>query len=362
MILYILGLVMKERLLVKYLKTDPGISFQRGAVIQTREVLHLLDHTAPLAALLKIPLLVEEDSLVDAVRRFYPDVSIEQIPLLATKWLELGKRYDALFQCAFWIPPLTYLFQETFQDQVQLVFVPHGQSDKGYRTPVLDLYPKQPHVLLYGDLQETMLKELSLWPLPSFSKVGNYRLHHYLSKKKFYDDLGGQILQQFPKKQPLLLYAPTWSDPDQSSSFFSYTEALLKELPETWNLVIKLHPLLEAREPALFYSFLWKLEKKTNVLLLSDFPPVYPLLNAADAYLGDFSSVGYDFLFFEKPMFFCPDGQNLPSRLRQCGTIIDFSRPLEELLQRDNPFREAQRNLYHLAFGAKGEPQRSGSC
>src|SRR5262249_26302706 len=103
--------------------------------------------------------------------------------------------------------------------------------------------------------------------------------------------------------------------------------SVIDYLPAEQNLLVKLHPRLELDDPGLYYFLVGKYEKKPNVLFLKDFPLVYPLLAKATAYIGDMSSVGYDFLPFNRPMFFL-NQQKRDSKsdralaLFQCGIEI----------------------------------------
>src|SRR5262249_34231107 len=103
---------------------------------------------------------------------------------------------------------------------------------------------------------------------------------------------------------PIILYAPTWMDLEESSTFFDTYQYLLGNLPADYNMIVKLHPRLELDDTVNYYHIVGKYESKPNILFLKDFPLVYPLLAHTDLYIGDMSSVGYDFLPFNKPMFF----------------------------------------------------------
>jgi hypothetical protein len=165
------------------------------------------------------------------------------------------------------------------------VFCPHGQSDKGYAHPLLAPYAQQDVVLLYGELLQTMLKELGI--TARSAKVGNYRLSFYLKHKKFYDELAEQeLFSRIPQKKRTLLYAPTWNDADTATTFFQWAPTLLSNIPEEWNILIKLHPLLEQRDPVRFYQIAALAENKPNAMLVLDFPVIYPLLARSDIYLG----------------------------------------------------------------------------
>jgi hypothetical protein len=306
----------------------------KTAAFNTGSDIHLLDHIAPLASLLQIPLIVTEELNAELGARYYPDVEIQYWPDLEHRLGEICEQYDALIECKYWQPHLKYLFQTLYKKKMHLIFCPHGFSDKGTQTPLLAPYATQDAALLYGPRHFEMLKTLNALP-PLYIFVGNYRLTY--SQKH-------PLL--LPKKGKTVLYAPTWRDADQSTSFFDYGAKVIQELPNDWNLILKPHPLLEQRDPAQFYRLTALGEKKENVLLLNNFPPVYPVLSIADIYLGDASSVGYDFLYFNRPLYFFPSKQNLP--LHRAGKVIDPTKNL--YLQMDVKPKD-QTAFYEEVFG-----------
>jgi hypothetical protein len=318
-----------------------------AAAFNTGSDTHLLDHIAPLAALHSMPLITTEELNTHLAKRFYPQVILRYMPDLEFKLKEIAEEFDTLYECKYWAPHLKLLFRQLYNKEMELIFCPHGQSDKGYQAPLLAPYATQSKVLIYGQLMKTMLKELKV-PLPKHELIGNYRLSFYQKHQSFYDALAEeQIFSKLPSQNRTVLYAPTWRDADQASSFFSYCKPLISQLPQDWNLLIKLHPLLEQRDPAQFYSIATLIAEKPNALIVQEFPPVYPILSKADVYLGDASSVGYDYLTFERPMFFFPASR---ARLHSCGIIIDPTRNIYTQMEKQNSFASAQQKLYKLAF------------
>jgi CDP-glycerol glycerophosphotransferase (TagB/SpsB family) len=232
---------------------------------------------------------------------------------------------------------------------MRLVFCPHGQSDKGFKAPLLAPYAAQDIVLVYGPLLIQMLKELHIWPrIQQHLVVGNYRLQFYQKYRAFYDAI---LEREAPidRKKKTLLYAPTWKDADEASSFFQQAAKVIRELPQDWNLIFKVHPLLEQRDPAHFYRIAAQAEQKENVFFIDECPLIYPFLERADLYLGDASSVGYDFLYFERPLYFFPT--DTPGRIRRCGRVIDPNQNLYLQLERENIWMREQNQLYRFAFG-----------
>jgi hypothetical protein len=316
----------------------------RCAAFNTGPDFHLLDHIAPLAE--HMPLITTEELNTALAKRYYPQVEVRYMPDLEFKLGQIADEFDTLFECKYWQPHLKTLFRQLFRKEMQLVFCPHGQSDKGYRTPLLAPYAEQDAVLIYGPLMLDMLKELKV-PIPKHAIVGNYRFDFYQKHRTFYDNLAAQEVP-LDRTKRTLLYAPTWFDADGATSFFRHGAQVIEQLPSDWNLILKLHPLIEQRNPAEFYALSGLADKKPNLFLVHEFPPVYPLLALADAYLGDHSSVGYDFLIFNRPLYFLPT--DAPGRLHASGTTLDLSKNIYSQLEhppKDNT------TLYRYAFSEK---------
>ncbi len=320
----------------------------RCAAFNTGPDFHLLDHIAPLAHRLQMPLILPEELNHTLAQRYYPQVHSHLMPDLEHQLALIAEQFDVLFECKYWAPHLKTLFRQLYRKEMRLVFCPHGQSDKGYAAPLLAPYAFQDAVLLYGPLLLQMLNDLQI-PLPPYTFIGNYRLSFYEKHRAFYDSLVQEQFPLLPQKRTLL-YAPTWRDADQATSFFQHGPTVLNQLPADWNLLLKLHPLLEQRDPAHFYSIAALTENKPNVFLVHEFPPVYPLLARADAYLGDASSIGYDFLHFQRPLYFFPTKH--PGRLHACGTLLDPTQNLYSQMEKSPSLQEQQQKLYEFAFGS----------
>ena len=124
----------------------------RCAAVNSGPDFHLLDHIAPLAHLMNMPLLLTEEKNFELARRYYPQVDAQYHPDLEHRLSFLAEQFDALFECKYWAPHLKRLFRDLYRKDMRLVFCPHGQSDKGYAAPLLSLYSTQDLVLLYGEL------------------------------------------------------------------------------------------------------------------------------------------------------------------------------------------------------------------
>lgn len=285
---------------------------------------HLLDHIAPLSYFLKIPLYVDDENLSILMKKYYPQIKCFYKPNLNFQFLA---NFDAIISCNYWLQE-DKIALETFNKKTKLIFCPHGNSDKGHLNPTnLLLFSNSDIVFLYGDHMVSLLRKLEVFDkIKNHFFIGNYRYRFYKKFKKFYDKIvSNEIFSKLNKNNLTILYAPTWKDNENSSSFFTFYEKIINDLPENYNLIIKLHPNLESKNPLEFYTTI-KETNKPNVVLTYQMPLVYPILNKTDIYLGDFSSVGYDFLTFEKPMYFIDPFQrkaNHPSLfLQRCGEQI----------------------------------------
>lgn len=316
------------------------------ATFNTGDNPHLLDHIAPLAYILKAPLILNDPALLPLATKYYPQVSIELKTNLNKELKELTSKYDTFIECKYWNPELRWMLRHLYQAKTKLIFCPHGQSDKGFEAPLLAPYTTQDGVLLYGPLMKLMLQKLKLWEqLPPHAMIGNYRKTFYETFSAFYDPLiEKDVFSRFAKKQPTLLYAPTWRDADQATTFFTHLEPLLKALPAHWNLLVKPHPLLKRKTPELFYqqNFL----EKSNVLFLKELPLVYPLLARVNAVLSDASSISYDALSFPCSLLFF---QKKQTPIYQCGIEVT-PETLFPLLEKELPLSKQRKKLYAVAF------------
>ncbi len=287
-------------------------SFKGVALVGDSQV-NNADHLGPIAAIMGIPLLFLNESDTDLCKDIYPDIEIGTPPYSEFHAEYMISTYDVLFLSDLW--PQNK-FENTFGElqikykkPMRHVFCPHGYSDKSYY--LVDCV-NEDVPLIYGQNMLDLLKEHHVDHLLKQHVItGNYRYTYYKKHKEHFDKIVQErYLSQFEKKQTTLLYAPTWMDMEEASTFFDSLEALLDQLPDEYNMIVKLHPRLEVHScpeldtAALYHHLIGKYLKKKNVVFVEYFPLVFPLLAATDIYIGDTTSVGYDFLIFNKPMFF----------------------------------------------------------
>jgi hypothetical protein len=272
---------------------------------------HYIDHLAPFCILMGWPLLVCNQEIAETCRKFYPQLNIAEVDVF------LLKMPPCIVTCH--PRPMIQAILGPFRPfRGKLLWLPHGLSDKGWKTPFFQALAGEDLLLVYGQKMRDMLQAKKV-PIPQFS-IGNFRYEFYLKNRPFYDSL---------RTKRSILYAPTWDDAEQNGTFWEAFPKLIEQIP---NLTIKIHPNTQQKYAS-------RLERLRGLAeFLDDFPPIYPLLNKTDLYIGDMSSIGYDFLPFQRPLFFLrkekTDPETDPSAfLMQAGTQIT----VDEISTIENP-------------------------
>ncbi len=329
---------------------------------------HHLDHLAILCHIMRIPLIVTEENLADQARTYYPPLEI-----VLLDYLQIAESLVAQFDIVFYCMPRV-LFDEVFffaqkflRKRLHTIWCPHGNSDKGHASSLMEALDQEEVALVYGKkMIEFLIRKHVFEQLKAHVVMGNFRYGFYKTHRDFYGPLvRRKIIQRLPQADQTLLFAPTWQDNENSSSFFDACPALVEKLPENNNLIVKLHPNLILQEEFKTERLIEKYEERPNVLFLTHFPPIYPLLDIVDIYIGDMSSIGYDFLVFDKPLFFLNqnrrDAQHDPGLyLYRCGTEIlpeDYPRIhaiiAESLATDHRTFSRLRKEVYDYTFATE---------
>jgi hypothetical protein len=257
------------------------------AGLLTDESPHFIDHLAPFCASVGCPLIVWENSLATDCRSFYPHLEV----------LETGELPSCIISCLT-RPHLEQTLGLFRPHPSKVIWLPHGLSDKGWKQPFFEALSRENLLLVYGNRMREMLQRKKI-SIPQFS-IGNFRQKYYQQNQTFYETL---VAQEFGHHR-FILYAPTWEDSEQNGSFWEAFPHFLNNVPSSVLLLIKLHPnTLRAHLPRLEQCRGAAL-RTPNIRFLDAFFPLYPLLERCDAYIGDMSSIGYDFLTLNKPLFF----------------------------------------------------------
>ncbi len=315
-----------------------------------------LDHLGVICYILDIPLIVSEDETYKSALTFYPQIKTIHKDLNQLSAQFLAENFDVIFESGkFWAAELTPIFEVLYKKKMQFIFCPHGNSDKGHSAKQ---HIDQDLALVYGKhMVDLLTKTGAIQKIKKVIRTGNYRLPFYRKYQCFYDRLvKDRILKNLDKTKKTALYAPTWQDGENPTSFFQETTNLITSCKGNINLIIKLHPFLEKFHPAETFYILSKHENTEGVIFLTEFPAIYPILNVVDFYIGDYSSIGYDFLSFNRPLYFLTKKDPKQSLLHPCGLTIPSSKEafafIEETLKSNQEEKKYIReSTYNYAFG-----------
>lgn len=339
----------------------------QGVAVNLLQQMHYADHLAPISVMMDVPMLFVDPDEEEACKRYYPDITTISIDFADFSPEYLIANYNTFFMSDLWdrdvlkekFAPL----EKRYGKRVRNVHVPHGFSDKGY---YLLKSAREDITLIYGqNMLDLIASEGYLQELQSYVICGNYRYTYYKMHEEYFDNLvNEEVLSRFAKQQTTIIYAPTWLDIEESTSFFDGADAILANLPDNYNLIVKLHPRLEEDDTVRYYQITGKYEGRNNITFVSNFPVIYPLLKHSDIYIGDMSSIGYDYLVFNRPMFFLNKEQRNPKMDRRallylCGIPIvpdqysNIYTHMEANLSTDaERFSSVREQMYTYTFGA----------
>jgi hypothetical protein len=350
----------------------------KGIGVYPGPFVHNTDHLVPLCQMMGIPILCTDPWVKEMVELFYPpmEVLLDEAP----DYILDGalSAYDTLFYIDhFRKHSGCFQFYQYFYkgNGARSVCSLHGNSDKKRNLHWIEKFCDEDVTLVYGQHMLDFLDEKGcVERLNKYVLSGNYRYEFYLEHEKFFDEKIEKFVFLDNNKKTIL-YAPTWTAPHRGnmwrvdySSFFDVYSKILKALPNDFQMIVKLHPnMLEHYQDevdAIKESF----ANQDNVIFIEQMPLIYPLLKKVDAYLGDYSSIGYDFLTFNRPLFFITDGLRDPNQdkgvyLYHCGRCIgpDEYDKLYQIIGHhleSDPFFEKRREIYRYAFGEKKERSR----
>jgi CDP-glycerol glycerophosphotransferase (TagB/SpsB family) len=267
---------------------------------------HYLDHLAPFCSLMNWPLILCEPELVQLAEKFYPELEIQSAHALTVKLPAnvLSCNTSIHIQAAF-------PYQKS-----NVLWLPHGNSDKGNSSPFFEALTNEKITLVYGQKMIDFMREKKV--LLKQIRIGNFRHEYFQKHLHFYQ----KAIQLPPGKN--FLYAPTWDDVENNNSFWKSFPNLLKHVPADYHLLVKLHPNTLKKYAVELEILKGRLRQQERLIFLDDLPPIYPILNRTAAYIGDMSSIGYDFLTFDRPLFFL--GADQPFPLHRCGENLELNR------------------------------------
>ncbi len=296
--------------------------------------LHYLDHLAPLADLLDIPLVTTDVDVEKLVEEFYPTVKTVWAPNIHAPILTTCDVVVTCMPKKMAKSALPFLGEDA--SSKKLVFCPHGQSDKNN----LSALQEESSFLVYG---KQMVDRLGFHPLKNaYFVTGNYRKLYYENKALFYQKWMQKNLPHLLER-PFFFYAPTWEDYENSFSL-AQGERFFTHFPKDLTLVVKLHP--NTWKKRWVELLLWKERYKDQITFLENIPIVLPFVSTCQGYIGDSSSVGYDALAYNKPHFIVTEKENQP--LYAIRNKLDMQRIKQQLQENSAPIKKAAQNeVFH---------------
>lgn len=321
---------------------------------------NFLDHLAPFASLLKIPLILTEKEIHHLAQAHYPGLKTILHNDYTTFDLFLRTHFKGAITCSFSQTPQNKIISYLLQKPLVHIWMPHGNSDKRIKEKLFSLLKEEPIALLYG---RKMLDNFKLHnvdkAIPHKFFIGNFRKLYFQKNQAFYQKIINRLLP-FKKDSKTIFFAPSWGSEKHNLFVLKTLKYLLKNLPADFNLIIKPHPFAVDR---LIYQLENLTAKKKNAALIQNFHAIYPLLDKTDFYLGDRSSIGYDFLAFDKPLFFLNYGPHKETAkenrcLFQAGTEILSEKEIFPAIlssMKKDPFQKQRKALYNYTFAMQPE-------
>ncbi|MCB1181294.1 MAG: CDP-glycerol glycerophosphotransferase family protein [Chlamydiia bacterium] len=313
------------------------------------------DHITPLCQILDIPLLVTDPWIFELTELYYPKMHlIYESPSNYDLSPHL-KDYDAFVTVSHFKKfQGGYLMGDYLvRSEAKSIYSLHGNSDKKRDLFWVEQCLEEDIVLLYGEFFRDFIKEKGVYHRLSHPILcGNYRLEFYKNHKEFFQKKISPHLFKDSNRMSIL-YAPTWSSPNKKSewrvdysSYLSIHSQILNTIPSNFQIYVKTHPFMEQLYPKEMTEIRQCYEKNPQVKFIEDCPLIYPLLEHIDVYLGDYSSIGYDFLYFDRPLLFLNDGHR---DLDLCGTKVTPDK-IYHALEKEDTKSEIRKKTYSYSF------------
>lgn len=297
-----------------------------------------LDHLAPLSHRFNIPLHCTDPWVMTCAKQFYPNLEI------VTGDLSTYSTFYIVEPCR--IHRHLIKFEQTLiRGNVKTIAGFHGNPDKFRSSFWIERYADEDVILIYGQHLIDYLKEKRVWSrLKETINIGNLRYSYYKEHQTFFDSVARPHFS-FEKKKPILFWAPTWSYTSgcDDSPFFTLYPLIFAALPEEYQMVVKLHPFMFHLHPQKVAHII---ESFPHIHFIGEIPLIYPFLNQVDIFVGDYSSVTYDFLAFDRPLFF------LGERTHPWGLkVLDPKRLFHEI-EKPDTLSDARQAAYAYVYGA----------
>lgn len=173
-----------------------------------------------------------------------------------------------------------------------------------YRTPAAvkrfhKVYKRMDKVVV-GSEQMAKIFRLAFHKDPdAFLRTGIPRTDFYFDEKTVVATRE-QLFTQYPllRKKKVLLYAPTFRDFElKTQQIPIHFTKLMQSIGEDYVLIIKLHPAVQDTVKDLV---------NPQILVLDNQVPIHEVLTVTDCLISDYSSIPFEYAFFNKPQIFYP--------------------------------------------------------
>jgi len=311
--------------------------------------IHQIPSFIYIAKVLGGTVLTDGPDAIRILRQDFPEVTAEYYPTRA----ELQQRFSELRPEAIIQPDYSKAYLNVnFETAHIQVF--HGTSDKSYgysaKVREYDL------LLLPGDRAYRTMAAASLLTEDNYVIVG-YPKTDRVFNGEFNREETVKSLGLDPAL-PTVLYAPTWQDSKFNTSLPKYGAEVLSQLPEGYNLIVKLHPNTKRYDRRNYRMVETLANQNPRIKLLGYEYDVIPTMAGADLLIADISSVSHEFLCFDRPFVFL-DPRPFPFGKRKtwvwrCGPVVKRRghvwATVKEALARPEAYAEERRSAREEVF------------
>ncbi len=321
--------------------TIDTVSICKGVAVVAGPRISFLDHLMPLVHFWNVPLVCTDPWVAACAHLFYPPAEIIVAdPYTFQNILSLFETFITVEPCR--LHPHALQFGDLlYRGGGKTVAGFHGNPCKFRNEYWIERYVDEDCLLIYGEYLLDYLREKgALHRVKKIVQIGNLRRWYYEKHRPFFDRVAEPHL--FPDNgRKTILWAPTWVYPRCPT-----TLQWLDQIPDPYQIIVKLHPFMYHLYPE--QIALWKEQYKNleNILILDEIPLIYPLIERADFYLGDYSSVAYDFLYRDRPLFLAGDLQ-VP-----WATSIKEKSDLFAALDAEDTLSEMRKKTYTYVYGS----------
>lgn len=173
-----------------------------------------------------------------------------------------------------------------------------------YRSPKAvqrfrEVYDRMDKIVV-GSEQMSKIFRLALHKEPdAFLRTGIPRTDFYFDEPAMMQ-ARRELVKVYPQivTKKVLLYAPTFRDFElQSQAIPINFSRIMDELGDDYLLLVKLHPAVKQSMQSLSHE---------RIIVLDNHVPIHKLLTVTEFLISDYSSIPFEFAFFNKPQIFYP--------------------------------------------------------